>query len=117
MDLKCELKIRPISNVSTKVLPFVTLFNLLFLNKTLNCGLEKDNIARIPNSWDKMSQESAGEWIAHLPDLCSYQEYIDAHVEPAQQFPDVHFVFDWKVRVLSMTSERWRALMAPQIRV
>ena len=40
--------VRPISNVRTKVLPFVTLFNLLFLNKTLNCGSEKDNIARIP---------------------------------------------------------------------
>jgi hypothetical protein len=39
---------RPISNVRTRILPFVTLFNLLLLNKTLNCGSEKDNIARIP---------------------------------------------------------------------
>jgi hypothetical protein len=39
--------VRPISNVRTKVLPFVALFNLLLLNKTLNCGSEKDNIARI----------------------------------------------------------------------
>jgi hypothetical protein len=53
-----------------------------------------------------MSQESGGEWIVRLPDAASYQEYVDTYIEPSQKFPDVHFVFDPKVRVVKVTSKK-----------
>jgi hypothetical protein len=58
-----------------------------------------------------MSQESGGEWIVHLPDAASYQEYVDTCIESSQKFPDVYFVFDPKVRVVKVTSEKWKRLI------
>jgi hypothetical protein len=84
---------------------------LFSLKGTVIVAAQRTILKDSPNSWDKMSQESGGEWIVHLPDLDSYQEYVDANIELSQKFPDVHFFVDPKVRAVKMTFWEWRALI------
>jgi hypothetical protein len=81
-------------------------FHLPLLKGTGIVAKQRTILQDSRNSWDKMSQESDGEWIVHLPDLGSYLEYIDTNIELFQKFPDVQYVVDPKVRVVKETSEK-----------